>query len=267
MREENAALHGENTALREETTSLCAKLQGIRSSNAESRGSAAIDIPAVIYTRWTPMAASIDSVVNWPPPPPPLPRFSMENQLSIPLDHTTAAYKLLLWPSIQRLVHTVTKNEHYIMEGKERRGLLCILGRGEGRDPPDGDALSIDDPSTSLPYAFAAGSAASYDRPDNNDPSVWGHGLFSWGSIEAVQPPSDGIGGLGLDGVLKLDTTTLVQLMSSYLKNIHIFHLFIDTDRLNQIVVAFGNRYRVPGYWQSHSAYISKPTSTVPGEL
>jgi hypothetical protein len=186
----------------------------------------------------------------------------MENELSIPLDHTTAAHKLLRWPSIQQLVHAVTRNEHYVMEGEERRGLLRVWGRGEGGDLPDGDPLSIDKPGASLPYA--AGSAA-YARHDN-DPSVWGHGLLSWGSMEAVPPLLDGIGGLGPDGALKLDTATLVQLMNSYLGNIHILHPFMDTDRLTQMVVAF-SRYRVPGYGHTRSTYVPLPTSMVPGEL
>ncbi len=266
LREENAALRGENAVLREDNAALRAEVRGNRSSNAGSRGSVAIDIPAVIDTRWTSVAASADSVVNRPAPPaPPPPSFSMENELSIPLDHTTAAHKLLRWPSIQQLVHAVTKNEHYVMEGEERRGLLRVWGRGEGGDLPDGDPLSIDNPGASLPYAYAAGSTA-YARPDN-DPSVWGHGLLSWGSMEAVRPLFDGIGGLGPDGALKLDTTTLVQLMNSYLGNIHILHPFMDRDRLTQMVVAFGSRYRMPGYGQTCSAYISIPTSTLPGEL
>lgn len=50
--------------------------------------------------------------------------------LSIPVEHTTAAHKLLMWPSIKRLL-SFEYDEDYVMRLEEERGLISIYGQGE----------------------------------------------------------------------------------------------------------------------------------------
>ncbi|KAL2005985.1 hypothetical protein VTN00DRAFT_9639 [Thermoascus crustaceus] len=60
-----------------------------------------------------------------------------DGELSIPVEHTTAAHKLLLWPSVQRLLGPQTFDEDYMMQLEEERGLIRVYGRGEGDDQSD----------------------------------------------------------------------------------------------------------------------------------
>ncbi|EGD84446.2 uncharacterized protein TERG_00724 [Trichophyton rubrum CBS 118892] len=59
-----------------------------------------------------------------------------DDELSIPIEHTTAAHKLLLWPSIQKLLPERIDAD-YVMELEEERGPIRPYGRGEGEDGHD----------------------------------------------------------------------------------------------------------------------------------
>lgn len=50
-----------------------------------------------------------------------------DGELSIPVEHTTAAHKLLMWPSIKALLPK-QYNEDYVMELEEGRGLIWVYG-------------------------------------------------------------------------------------------------------------------------------------------
>ena len=54
--------------------------------------------------------------------------------LSIPLRHTTAAHKLLMWPSIKALLHPKMCNEDYVMDLEQGRNPIQVYGQGEGDD-------------------------------------------------------------------------------------------------------------------------------------
>lgn len=54
--------------------------------------------------------------------------------LSIPPRHTTAAHKLLMWPSIKALLHPKTCNEDYVMDLEQGRNPIRVYGQGEGDD-------------------------------------------------------------------------------------------------------------------------------------
>ena len=54
-----------------------------------------------------------------------------DDELSIPIEHTTAAHKLLLWPSIQKLLPEKVDND-YVMMLEGMRGPIRLYGRGEG---------------------------------------------------------------------------------------------------------------------------------------
>lgn len=177
----------------------------------------------------------------------------VEFELSIPLEHTTAAHKLLRWPSIQQFVHPITKNEQYVMQGEERRGLLRVWGRGEGGDPVEEDPLNIYSPGV---------------RPERDDPFRGGlAGLVRAPGPDVRRPPVvEGIGGLNPDGSLKIDTSTMVRLMNSYNNHIHILHPFMDTERLTTMVCTFGDRYNTTKPTQPRSPYsVSSPLAA--GEL
>ncbi|KAH1445851.1 hypothetical protein KXV31_006326, partial [Aspergillus fumigatus] len=57
-----------------------------------------------------------------------------DGELSMPVEHTTAAHKLLSWPSIRNLLYPREYDEDYVMKLEEQRGLIRIYGRGEGDD-------------------------------------------------------------------------------------------------------------------------------------
>ncbi|KAI9817330.1 MAG: hypothetical protein M1826_001645, partial [Phylliscum demangeonii] len=169
-----------------------------------------------------------------------------QGELSIPLDHTTAAHKLLRWPSIRKLVDPVTQNEHYVMQGEERRGLLRVWGRGEGGDAHHGGPLSV---------VTAPGTLQSEDpwgAPDwsrahvsaHHRESWWGHGPpRAGGVLEMRRPATDNWGGLNPDGSLKLDRATLERLLHSYLEHMQIMHPILDPDRIAPMVHAVSDRY------------------------
>ncbi|KAJ5471515.1 hypothetical protein N7530_008872 [Penicillium desertorum] len=66
-----------------------------------------------------------------PPMDPRIDQKEAEGELSIPVEHTTAAHKLLMWPSIKRLLHPAKYDEDYVMRLEEERGLISIYGQGE----------------------------------------------------------------------------------------------------------------------------------------
>jgi hypothetical protein len=59
-----------------------------------------------------------------------------DESLSMPIGHTTAAQKLLAWPTIKAcLSHT---DKDYVMKAEEDRGLIRLYRRAEGTDNDDG---------------------------------------------------------------------------------------------------------------------------------
>ncbi|KAI9841557.1 MAG: hypothetical protein M1837_000603 [Sclerophora amabilis] len=168
-----------------------------------------------------------------------------QGELAIPIEHTTAAHKLLRWPSIRALVTPITNNENYVMQVEEKRGLLRVWGRGEGQDlgdsvgrpggwtgeggsPPEGDDLPYGSPAPPFPGG------------------TWGTGLVNPIPSDARKPAGENVGGLNADGSLKLDNPTLRYLLDSYLRNIHILHPFLDADRITNMVRAFGAKHSAP---------------------
>lgn len=160
--------------------------------------------------------------------------------LAIPIEHTTAAHKLLRWASIQELVHPVTENEQYVMQGEQKRGLLRVWGRGEGGDAPDGNPLSL----VIYPDGPSAEEASRRQYGSSHLENLWGNGLPPVASSEIRRPAVDSIGGLNPDGSLKIDGPTLAGLLGSYMKNIHIMHPILDPERISAMVYAFAHRYQ-----------------------
>jgi hypothetical protein len=59
-----------------------------------------------------------------------------DESLSMPIGHTTAAQKLLAWPTIKACLSNPDKD--YVMKAEEDRGLIRLYGRAEGTDNDDG---------------------------------------------------------------------------------------------------------------------------------
>ncbi len=190
---------------------------------------------------------------------------AVDGELSIPLEHTTAAHKLLRWPSIQQFVHPITRNEHYVMQGEERRGLLRVWGRGEGGDIPDGDPLNLVTPGTGSDRDDGGfrGPGIPMGRSDS---LMGGPSPARPAPAEVRRPPVEGIGGLNPDGSLNLDISMLVPLMNSYFENMHVLHPFMDQGRLTQMVIALGTRYQGSAGSQPRSPY-AVPSPLRAGDL
>jgi hypothetical protein len=206
---------------------------------------------------------------------------------ALPADHTTPAHKLLdVWPSMQPFYeHTGVEksNTNYPLETEERRGLLRVYGTGQGTDLNDG-AQAPASPANS-------GSGEGPDQSPSPREGLWGSG-FTAGSPpdyrQLVGPTTPGadwsgksdIGGMNLDGSLKLDVETVRRLHDSYLHNIDILHPFLDKRRLQKMVeqfaqwyspdykAGFSPMYGVPAHVSANERYAGqkRKRSSIPGE-
>ncbi|MCJ1295581.1 hypothetical protein MMC34_007144 [Xylographa carneopallida] len=151
---------------------------------------------------------------------------------SIAVDHTTGAHRLLRWPTIKSLLKRRPLSEDYVMEMEERKGLIRLYGRGQGRDTFDGAAAGPASPITSTPSMRSEDVSRS---PGSSPPDIWGTTL----GPPVIQDPrtstQDHPGGLNPDGSLKLDWPTMERLRESYLKTLHILHPFLNKTRLSRM--------------------------------
>lgn len=169
------------------------------------------------------------------PPSPAPPQDCLNGVLSIPIEHTTAAHKLLsLWPSIDPFYDKV-QDKNYVMRDESRRGLLRIFGRGEGDDGADRAGAGRHPRS---PSASSDGGSASLGAD-----GFWGTGLPP-SSATAGRPFSrSNAGGLDGSGRLDLQATTIRRLLKSYLENMHILHPFLARRKLMVMAERFIARY------------------------
>jgi hypothetical protein len=191
------------------------------------------------------LAEKFDEIAN----PPPIDEKllpSGDGELSIPLEHTTAAHKLLSWPSIKRLLESDIDMD-YVMKGEENRGLIRIYGRGEGQDD---DREYYDDKKPSIAGSpMTASSSPSFDE-EASQPSFpsWGVGLPSSASpyrpIERFpERPGDHRGGLDAFGQLNTHPDTVRVLHRNYMENIHLLHPFLDEVVLDHKISNFIKKY------------------------
>ncbi|PGH33275.1 hypothetical protein GX50_03886 [[Emmonsia] crescens] len=153
-------------------------------------------------------------------------------ELSIPIEHTTAAHKLLLWPSIQKLLPERIDDD-YVMQLEENRGPLRLYGKGEGDDNfADSPVTS----PTSLDYDPAISALARAN--------AWGSGFGFPSGLDttkfSLQPHP---GGLTPFGTLNLDAETIQTHYQSYLDNMHALHPFLDASALHRMVYHFVTHY------------------------
>ncbi|KAJ5591682.1 uncharacterized protein N7459_002051 [Penicillium hispanicum] len=144
-----------------------------------------------------------------------------EGELSIPVEHTTAAHKLLMWPSIKRLLYPHEYDEDYVMRLEEERGLISVFGQGE-------ISQSADD--TQLPMTPPMRDGASYDEKRiDGDGTYQGQGL----------PSPEAEAEIDRYGLLRLDAKTARRYYQSYLERIHKLHPFMDQNELSRNLEVF----------------------------
>ena len=161
---------------------------------------------------------------------------------SVSIEHTTAAHRLLRWPSIQALLRHRPVNEDYVMEMEERKGLLRIYGRGQGREFLDGGLLGAGSPASSM---RSARSEEHYRTSASASPpqTLWGSGFGPPPPSDPRHPGQPHIGGLNPDGTLKIDYATMKSLLNSYLANIHVMFPFLNRNQLQDLFEKFASRY------------------------
>lgn len=136
-----------------------------------------------------------------------------EGELSIPVEHTTAAHKLLMWPSIKRLLYPHEYDEDYVMRLEEERGLISVYGQGE---------ISYTADDTQLPSPPLTRDGGSFDESRSNGGS----------EIQIDSTGQDCDAEIDKFGLLSLDGKTAWRYYQSYLDRMHNLHPFLDQDEL-----------------------------------
>lgn len=149
-------------------------------------------------------------------------RSDNEGELSIPVEHTTAAHKLLLWPSIKRLLHPHDYDEDYVMRLEEERGLISVYGQGE-------ISYTADDTRLPSPPMTHDGISASFDDTRFDGET----------RLQAGPSSQDSDAEIDRFGLLKLDGRTARRYYQSYLERMHNLHPFLDQNELDGKVEMF----------------------------
>lgn len=174
-----------------------------------------------------------------------------DEELNFPYQHTTAAHKLLLWPSIRTLVQEDCGESgiNYVHSAEESRGSLQIWGKSETLGP-----ASHSNPNTwfdegNAPNMSLPGLNQGWNEPptipeEYRNEKMWDgeagqdNGYNSiYSDLRDVQSHP---GGLASDGVsLELDTEVIYKLLQSYLDNIHILHPILDKPTIREMARLF----------------------------
>ncbi|KAJ5234572.1 uncharacterized protein N7469_003740 [Penicillium citrinum] len=141
-----------------------------------------------------------------------------EGELSIPLEHTTAAHKLLMWPSIKKLLNPHDYDKDYVMGLEGQRGVTSLFHRGENSYSADGSFL----PWRGSPM-------------NGNMNSQRQSGLEAWAGAALQDSDAD----ISRNGILRLDGKTVKRYLRSYLSQMHLLHPFLDQRELEEKVDTF----------------------------
>ena len=179
---------------------------------------------------------------------------------SIAVDHTTGAHRLLRWPTIKALLKHRPVSEDYVLETEEKKGLLRLYGRGQGRDLFDGGMGGPTSPATS---ASSGRSDDTSRSPAASPPDVWGTVLYP-APVPDAKLNQDHPGGLNPDGTLKLDSTTMSRLFESYMSKLHILHPFLNKTRLARMFHRVSQQSNPPDLGQTRSPFLPHAVSSWP---
>ncbi|KAI5815805.1 hypothetical protein BZA77DRAFT_248134 [Pyronema omphalodes] len=225
--------------------------------------------PAAIQTPATPTTAPPTNRPNPPGSPP-----DDDEQLTIPYQHTTAADKLLRWPTIRKLIDPeLLKQKTYALDEEQNRGTIRVYGRGE-ENVSGGDA-NFEESDCSYPSSTnwnmlypAAGNEWDGGGGENNrtGDTILDDSNMPDGNGELNPELQDyGVGGLGPNGELRLDMQTVQELLNSYFSNIHILHPILDKATITQSVYRFADLFNAlpQGNAQSNGLGLDNDTNGV----
>lgn len=160
-----------------------------------------------------------------------------DRELSIPLEHITAAHKLLMWPSIKALLPE-EYDEDYVMKLEDGRGLIWVYGQGEGDDTHEG-AQQGQQPSMR--------NTSSYSTPnwDEGSHPAGSPSDATWKAPERKTPAAPDTSvktaehGIKESGTFTADNDTVHCLHSSYMDHLHKLHPFLDPKSLKKNIEMF----------------------------
>lgn len=147
---------------------------------------------------------------------------SLDTTVNGCVEHTTAAHRLLSWPSIAKLftpkaLQDYKLDDEYVMRLEEESGLLRPYGRGEGHNRREKSVSS---------------------NSDSSD-GIWGSGFIT----PVISPSMSHVSNeLSFEFSLNIHPLTLRRLLDSYLNNIHILHPFLDKNELIRMMKRFSER-------------------------
>ncbi|PYH63207.1 putative C6 finger domain protein [Aspergillus vadensis CBS 113365] len=158
-----------------------------------------------------------------------------DGDLSIPVEHTTAAHKLLSWPSIKALLEPREYDEDYVMKLEEERGLILVYGRGEGHDTSESPAMT---------FSSSSSSRSNWDQSYSNGAPAsgqWTPGAIQNGNhLKPLGPSIDDF------GIFSTDAKTVRRYHQSYLNHMHKLHPFINLTELSASIESFIQKYCLP---------------------
>lgn len=165
----------------------------------------------------------------------------LAGQLSIPIEHTTGAHKLLIaWDAIHPFyegIITQDQVKNYVWHEETRRGQLRLFGQGEGNDGmPSSDSLRAS--VRSPPYTDADPAASPASNPAMAADGFWGFGFDA-----PMEAPFDTAGGLTPSGSLCLDRATVTRLFKSFMENMWVLHPFFHQRHITQLLERFIRRF------------------------
>lgn len=154
-----------------------------------------------------------------------------EGELSIPVEHTTVAHKLLMWPSIKRLLDPKRYEEDYVMQLEEERGPVSVYGQGKTSYPANSSQLHF--PWSSL--NASTGTDRSYWHTNRDGPVKDRNGSI----------PEDANAEITHSGLLRLHPDTAHRYHRSFLERIHKLHPFLNQNDLDPKIETFIRLYCV----------------------
>ncbi|KAF4207298.1 hypothetical protein CNMCM8927_003572 [Aspergillus lentulus] len=153
----------------------------------------------------------------------------VDGGLSMPVEHSTAAHKLLSWPSIRNLLYPSEYDEDYVMKLEEQHGLIRAYGRGEGdgmsKDCTSPISLTSSNSSSECDDTYTHRASPSSPWTQSSQPSGFPQKLQDKGVDEL--------------GTLWANTDTIRRYHRSYLEHIHKLHPFLDPGVLDKKMETF----------------------------
>lgn len=157
---------------------------------------------------------------------------------SIPYNHTTSAANLLEWPGTRKMVSYLDEDvqkylSQFPLRQEERRGVLRLYGRGEGRD-------TVESP----PADQVDESGVVSDLTDDSSDVLASSPGDVWGVLGANSPPTvsgqDRAGVTGpSDGTVDYSDHVIWKYVESFQKNIMEMHPIIHHAELRALVRDF----------------------------